>query len=101
MLWADDAYYHTKRWRKLRERVLRRDGYMCQWAKRYGKRLPATHVHHIFPRDLYPEYQWEPWNLVSLSKQGHEEMHNRLTGELSEAGLALMRRVGMSRGIKI
>ena len=54
-----DPFYRTKRWERLRAAVLRRDGYMCQASRRYGKRVEATTVHHIFPRDEFPEYQWE------------------------------------------
>lgn len=94
-------FYHTKRWKKIREMILRRDGYMSQIAKRYGKRVQANTVHHIFPREDYPEYQWEPWNLISITTQEHEGLHNRETGKLSADGEALRQRVATKRGIKI
>ena len=86
-----DPFYLSKRWLRLRQSILRRDGYQCQYAKRFGKRAPATRVHHIFPRQEYPEYEWEPWNLISLSSEAHNKMHG-LNGELSEIGKELMRR---------
>ena len=48
--------YKSKRWRRKRESVLRRDGYQCQISLRYGKRVEADTVHHILPADKFPEY---------------------------------------------
>lgn len=90
-------YYHSKRWKKIRELVLRRDGYMSQLAKRYGKRVQADTVHHIFPREDYPEYQWEMWNLISVTHEEHEKLHDRETGKLSDEGEALMQRTKMKQ----
>jgi len=96
-----DVYYKSGRWLRLREAVLRRDGYMCQVSRRYGKRVQATTVHHVFPREEFPEYQWEPWNLVSLSGDVHDEMHDRVTGALTEKGAELLRRIARKYGVEI
>lgn len=88
----NDSWYQSPRWRRLRERVLRRDEYLDREARRYGVVREAEVVHHIFPRDEYPEYQWEAWNLISLSRQTHNEMHDRDSDELSEKGKDLLRR---------
>lgn len=93
--------YKSKRWKSLRAAILRRDDYTCQESLRYGKHVQANTVHHIFPAKLFPEYQWEPWNLVSLSQSVHNEMHVRDTDELTEKGLELMRRTARARGMKI
>lgn len=85
--------YKSKRWKRLREKILRRDGYMCQVSKRYGRMVEANTVHHIFPAEQYPEYQWCEWNLISLSQSVHNEMHVRDSFELTEKGRALQRRV--------
>lgn len=85
--------YKSKRWKRLRERILRRDDYMCQVSKRYGRRVEANTVHHIYPADEYPEYQWCEWNLISLSQSVHNEMHVRDTDELTEKGKALQARI--------
>ena len=87
-----DKFYKTTRWKKLRESILRRDGYMCQLTKRYGKLVEANTVHHIFPREYFPEFQWEPWNLISLSAVAHNTLHDRDTDQLTEEGLELLRR---------
>lgn len=81
-----DPFYDSPRWKRLRARVLKRDGYICQLSKRYGRLEQATTVHHIFPREKYPEYQWEAWNLISVSTEMHDRLHNRQTHQLSAEG---------------
>lgn len=78
--------YETQRWRKKREHILRRDKYICQHFKRYGKRIDANTVHHIYPVSEYPEYAFCDWNLISLSQKAHDMMHNRETGKLTALG---------------
>ena len=92
MIKTNAQFYNGHRWLRIRESVLRRDGYLCQEAKRYGKIKAAVIVHHIFPRTEFPEYQYEPWNLISLSDEGHKAMHVPSTGELSAAGIDLLRK---------
>lgn len=84
--------YKGKRWRDLSAKAMRRDGYMCQLSKRYGKQVPAELVHHIYPVDEYPEYGYCLWNLISLSNAEHNKLHDRVTRQLTVDGLALMRR---------
>lgn len=84
--------YESPRWKRLARAVMRRDCYMCQLSKRYGKRVPAEVVHHIFPADEYPEYAYEPWNLIALSRAAHNRLHDRNTDALTAEGVALMRR---------
>ena len=91
-------FYTTPKWRHLREVILRRDGYKCQVSKRYGKNVPAENVHHIFPREEFPEYTYEPWNLISLSHDKHAEMHIATSGELSDAGIDLLRKTARKYG---
>lgn len=101
MKYDGDVFYKTARWKHLRAAVLRRDGYMCQWSRRYGKQIPADTVHHVFPRELFPEYQWEPWNLVSLSRAEHNEMHDRVTNDLTDKGMTLLRAVARRNNIDV
>lgn len=84
--------YTSARWRRLRESVLRAAGYRCQWAARFGRNVEATRVHHIWPAEVWPEYAWCRWNLIALSLEGHNAMHDRTTGKLSAEGEALRRR---------
>lgn len=95
----NDPFYKTTRWRKLREKIMRRDGYMCQISKRYGKAVQADTVHHIFPREEFPEYQWEPWNLISLSNEQHNAMHDRETNKLTDKGEELRIRTARRQGL--
>ena len=82
----------NKRWRRLREQVLRESGYRCWLAGRYGRSVEATHVHHIWPAEDFPEYAYCRWNLVALSLEAHDRMHDRFSGKLSPLGEDLRRR---------
>lgn len=84
--------YKSKRWLRLRATVLREAGYRCQYAKRYGKRVQASTVHHIWPAEDFPEFAFERWNLIALSTEAHNKMHDRATGRLTETGEQLRRR---------
>ena len=96
-----ESFYKSKRWQKTRKAILQRDGYQCQESKRYGKAVPANTVHHIFPVEDFPQYRWESWNLISLSSDAHNEMHDRVTRELTDKGIELMERTARKRGIQI
>lgn len=89
MIKYTDNFYRNKRWLKLRKYILKRDKFLCQISLRYGKRVDAQMVHHIWPRDLYPEYEWCKWNLISLTSAEHDKLHDRTTGQLTKAGEAL------------
>lgn len=84
--------YKSGRWRRLRVSILRRDRFRCREAARYGRRVEATTVHHVWPAEDYPEYAWCPWNLVSLSAAAHDAMHDRLTHKLTPLGESWRRR---------
>ena len=91
--------YQSRKWDRVRARILRRDKYICQVSKRYGKIIEANLVHHIFPVDDYPEYQWEEWNMISVSKAVHNRLHDRTTNKLTKEGVALLERTAEKRGI--
>lgn len=78
----------NKRWQHLRMRALNRDGFKCREAIRYGRIEEATHVHHIWPAEDYPEYAYCLWNLISLTKSNHDAMHDRITRKLTKLGMA-------------
>ena len=67
--------YKTIKWKRKRESILRRDGYMCQMCKRYGKAVPATVVHHIKHADEYPDLVYADSNLISLCAACHDKAH--------------------------
>ena len=96
-----DPFYKSKKWEHTRATVLKRDEYMCQCCKANNQMIQAQCVHHIFPRDTYPEYQFEPWNLMSLCNECHDEMHNHYTGDLSKKGMIFLRSIAAVKGIEI
>lgn len=83
---SNPDFYHSTRWKKKQAKILRRDKLKCQESKRYGHTEEATTVHHIWPLEDYPEYAWEDWNLVSLSQNRHNRMHDRKTRRLTALG---------------
>ena len=85
--------YKSKRWLRLRNAVLRRDKFNCRDAARYGRRELATTVHHVYPVEDFPGWQWCTWNLIAVSHAAHNSFHDRVTGKLTERGLAWQRRV--------
>lgn len=94
-------FYDSKKWLEKKSRILRRDGYMCQISKRYGKMIPAELVHHIFPLDEFPEYALEDWNLISVSLKVHNTLHDRRTNRLTEEGRQLLERIARRNNIEV
>ena len=72
----NDPFYQTAKWQRVRKKVLMRDKYMDAELRRYGKLREAEVVHHIFPKDEFPQYAYELWNLISLTRSTHNAMHN-------------------------
>jgi|GEM_PF-510445 len=80
-------FYLSNKWQHKQRRVLRRDGYECREAKRYGKAKSAEMVHHIYEIEYYPELAFEDWNLISLCNGNHNKMHNRTADTVTKLGL--------------
>lgn len=96
-----DTFYKSQKWIRLRESILRRDNYCDKVLSRYGKIKPAEVVHHIIPREHCPMYEYEPWNLISVSRKTHNELHDRTGHELSAKGLELLKRTCRKQNIPI
>ena len=96
-----DPFYLSQRWKRLRRAVLARDKYTDQLELRAGRYVPADTVHHILPREAYPQYQWCSWNLISISRGTHIALHNPVTGELTKAGEQLMRETADHNGVRL
>lgn len=94
-----DPFYLSAKWKKKREYILRRDHYIDQVAKRYGKMLQATIVHHIYPLADYPQFALCDWNLISVSVQTHRKLENN--GTLSELGKRLQLTAKIPKGVLI
>ena len=67
--------YKGKRWQRKQKGIMRRDRYMCQWCKRYGRNVQATVVHHIEHADTHPELGYTDSNLISLCAACHNKAH--------------------------
>ena len=100
--------YKSKQWLHKRQIILKRDDYMCQWAKMQGRRETEDPtkgillvVHHIFPAEAYPQYAMSNWNLITLSSVAHDMMHDRNTNQLTEKGRWLMRMKAREMGIQL
>lgn len=78
--------YKNKRWRKLREVILKRDKHLCKECIRTGRVTDATTVHHIIPESVDNTLFYESDNLISLCPGCHNKMHIRDTDELTDVG---------------
>lgn len=96
-----DSFYDTNKWHRIRTQIMKRDNYQDQLELRAGRIVEAQMVHHIFPKETYPEYKYKAWNLISISYKTHELLHNRFTGGLSNAGKQLMNEVAIKQGISV
>lgn len=94
------AFYKSKKWERLRRAVLARDGYKCQVSKRYGKNVPANVIHHAFPVEDYPQYRLCAWNLIAVSAEVHNRLHDRNTNQLTDEGLDILKRIARKKGIE-
>lgn len=77
--------YGSARWKKKREKILRRDKYQCRECRRYGRITEAKEVHHVKHADEYPELAWDDDNLVSLCAACHRKQHPE---KAEKAGMA-------------
>lgn len=67
--------YYTTRWEHFRKKILRRDKYLCQICKRYGRMREATEVHHIEHVEDAPEKIFDADNVISLCHACHNRQH--------------------------
>lgn len=92
---------YGKTWKKKRAVILRRDKYKSQLSARYGRSVEADTVHHILPVEYFPEYKLIDWNLISLSSEEHNRMHDRTTHRLTAEGMALAIMTARKQGLDI
>jgi 5-methylcytosine-specific restriction enzyme A len=67
------------RWQKLRERILRRDDYLCQPCLAHSRVTPATEVDHITPKAEGGTD--DPGNLQAICRECHAEKTAREAAE--------------------
>lgn len=96
------AFLDSKKWKTKRQNILRRDGYVDQYElSTTGRTVPGNIVHHILPKEKYPQYAMEDWNLITVSEHTHRFiLHNR-NGSLTNAGYMLMRQTAIDNNIPL
>lgn len=95
-------FYGSKRWAEKRAHILRRDRWIDQVMLRQGVKIEANTVHHILPRERWPQYQWCDWNLISVNTSTHKQaLHEKFSGKLTKFGWRLARETAAAQGIKI
>ncbi len=69
--------YGSGLWRKCRKNVIIRDLGLDIWLLAVGQvyKCPAPVVHHIRERDEAPDLIFDIDNLITVSKESHEEIH--------------------------
>ncbi|GAA2715913.1 HNH endonuclease [Aeromicrobium ponti] len=88
-----NPFYRSIKWKSKREKILRRDEYLCRECKRYGKSTTATVIHHVFPLEHFPQYSMKSSNLYSCCNTCHNSFHDRDSHELTEKGKQLLERL--------
>lgn len=68
-------FYESRKWKRKRQQILKRDGYMCQICKRYGRIREAQEVHHIQHLEDRPDLALDNNNLISLCRACHNAQH--------------------------
>lgn len=67
--------YNSTRWKRKRQYILHRDGFLCQECKKYGRNREAKIVHHIKEVEDHPELALINSNLVSVCASCHNKIH--------------------------
>lgn len=67
--------HKSKRWKEKRNYILKRDNYLCQECKKYGRRVDGDVVHHIIPIEEAPELAFVDDNLITICKTCHNKLH--------------------------
>lgn len=69
--------YRTRRWKRLRQTVILRDGGMCQECKREGRTVVGNEVDHITRAMEDLSRFWDQTNLETLCKRCHSRKTRR------------------------
>ena len=97
-----DEFIWSEQWRHKSHSIMRRDGYIDQYILRTtGRTVPAEVVHHILPREDFPQYAMEDWNLISLSRNTHNKVIHTIKGKLTNEGRKLMFETAFKNDIKL
>ena len=97
-----DEFLRSEQWTRKARAILRRDNYMDQWIlKTTGRMVPAELVHHCLPREDFPQYALEDWNLIALSRKTHNKIIHTIKGKLTNEGRKLMYETAFKNDIKL
>ncbi|MEQ7216754.1 HNH endonuclease signature motif containing protein [Enterococcus asini] len=77
---ARARFYGSSTWRQLRQSILERDHFECQWCKAEGRVTmdAILEVDHIQELKDHPELALDPDNLRTLCKDCHNRRHDRM-----------------------
>ena len=67
------------KYRKWREDVLERDGYVCRVC---GAKESVMNVHHILPFSKYPDVRYDVTNGLTLCPGCHKSLHRKERGSV-------------------
>ena len=69
----DNNFYSSNKWRKIRLKVIRRDGLYCAECKRNNRKTLGKEVDHIIPIKERPDLITTLFNLQLLCKSCHSK----------------------------
>lgn len=64
-------FYHTKEWSGIRQFILERDHYLCQYCRHYGRVTQGKIVDHIVPIEYDVERKKDINNLMVICSKCH------------------------------
>lgn len=65
-------FYRTRQWSHLRQQVLERDHYLCQYCKAISKLTPNSKIaDHIRPIEIFPDDKDSINNLATICRECH------------------------------
>ena len=70
-------FYDCAKWKKLRQKAMKRDNFECQMCKKQGKYHKVNNVHHIKEVKHRPDLALDIDNLICLCVDHHNEVHER------------------------
>ena len=79
-------FYNSVEWRHLRQEILERDHWECQWCKEAGRvttRDSVLEVDHIKTLEEHPELAMDKDNMRTLCKDCHNKRHGRMNYDTS------------------
>lgn len=71
-------FYKSKKWQRVRDYVLKRDGGMCQMPECYAPAEEVHHIKHLSKNNINdPDVALNPDNLISVCRACHFKIHQK------------------------